>query len=58
MVCPFVNSEESRCADNLKLDRIDFAVAVCGDDFTKCEIFWEMMSKMRNESLAKRAHVA
>lgn len=58
MVCPFINSNEPRCAQNLKLDRIDFAVAVCGDDFTKCEIFWEMMSKMRDECLGKRASVA
>ncbi len=58
MVCPFINSNEERCAQNLKLDRIDYAVAVCGGDFTKCEIFWEMMSKMRDECLAKRASVA
>lgn len=58
MVCPFIESEESRCSENLKLDRIDFAVAVCGDEFTKCELFWEMMSRMRDDRAAKRAPVA
>jgi hypothetical protein len=58
MVCPFINTEDVKCADNLKLDKIDFAVAVCGDEFTRCEIFWQMMSKMRDESAAKRASVA
>lgn len=58
MVCPFVNGDDSRCAENLKLDKIDFAVAVCGDEFTRCEIFWQMMSRMRDESAAKRTSVA
>ena len=58
MVCPFINGEDSRCGENLKLDRIDFAVAVCGGDFTKCEVFWEKMSRIRDESKAGRAPVA
>ena len=58
MVCPFINSDDARCSHNLKLDTIDFAVAVCGDEFTKCEIFWQMMSRMRDESARSRTSVA
>ncbi len=58
MVCPFINGDEKKCAENLKLDTIDYAVAVCGDEFTRCEVFWRMMSRTRDESAAKRASVA
>ena len=47
MVCPFVNGDDCRCAEHLNLDTIDFAVAVCGDEFTGCEIFWERMAALR-----------
>jgi hypothetical protein len=50
MVCPFINSEDRRCVRNLKLDRIDYAVAVCGDDFAKCPVFWELLAHKRNDA--------
>jgi len=53
MVCPFIDSDDSRCSENLKLDNIDYAVAVCGNDFTQCAIFWEVMTRIRDESNAK-----
>ena len=44
MVCPFIDGDDARCARNLKLDRIDFAVAVCADDFAQCPVFWELLT--------------
>ena len=52
MVCPFIESDDSRCSDNLKLDKIDYAVSVCGNDFTGCPVFWEQMNRARNDSAA------
>ena len=49
MVCPFIESDESRCSDNLTLDKIDYAVAVCGNDFTGCPVFWDLLKRARNE---------
>ena len=45
MVCPFIDGDDARCARNLKLDRIDFAVAVCADDFAQCPVFWELLAR-------------
>ncbi len=50
MVCPFINGEDKRCAAKLKLDNIDYAVAVCADDFTECPVFWELLARKRDES--------
>ena len=50
MVCPFINGEDERCAAKLKLDSIDYAVAVCGDEFAQCPIFWELLARKRDES--------
>lgn len=50
MVCPFIDGDDQRCADSIKLDKIDFAVAVCGNDFTVCPVFWEQMNRVRNDS--------
>jgi len=47
MVCPFIDGSDRRCVRNLKLDRIDYAVAVCGDDFAQCPIFWELLAEKR-----------
>ncbi len=43
MVCPFIDSNDARCAVNFKLDRIDYAVGVCADDFAQCPLFWELL---------------
>lgn len=45
MVCPFIDGSDVRCARNLKLDRIDYAVAVCADDFAQCPLFWELLAQ-------------
>ncbi len=58
MVCPFIDGEDRRCARNLKLDRIDYAVAVCGDDFASCPVFWELLARKRDEAKKHRAPVA
>jgi len=58
MVCPFIDSDHAQCADNLKLDRIDYAVAVCGNDFTVCPVFWDQMNRVRNERDAAHKSVA
>ncbi len=58
MVCPLIDCEESRCAEHLKLDNIDYAVAVCGNDFTQCPVFWDVMTRLRDESAAKRPSAA
>jgi len=58
MVCPFIDSDERGCADNLKLDRIDYAVAVCGNDFPTCPVFWQLMTRVRDESRKRIEPVA
>jgi len=55
MVCPFINSNDPRCAAKLKLDRIDYAISVCADDFTQCPIFWEKVARKRDESRAQKS---
>ncbi len=49
MVCPFIDSDRNPCGEHLKLDTLDYAVAVCANDFTTCPIFWELMTAARNE---------
>lgn len=58
MVCPFINGRERRCARNMKLDRLDYAVAVCADDFERCPVFWEMLARRRNEKRKEAAPAA
>jgi hypothetical protein len=58
MVCPFIDSDHAHCAEHLKLDKIDYAVAVCGNDFTVCPAFWDQMNRVRNDSDAAHKSVA
>ncbi len=58
MVCPFINGDDNRCGEKLKLDCIDFAVEVCGDDFTQCAIFWEIVAARREAAQREAAPAA
>ena len=39
MVCPYLDLEDRRCAENLRLDHLDRAYQVCGGEFTHCPVF-------------------
>lgn len=58
MVCPFINCDDARCAENMKLDKIDVAMTLCGDDFTTCQVFWEQMSRIRDGGRAEHTTAA
>ena len=41
MVCPYADEDNERCRKHLSLDNLEFALSVCGEAFTSCEIYKE-----------------
>ncbi len=48
--CPFLNRADSRCAEHLKIDRLDHAFEFCFDVYAACPVYLDLLIERRTKS--------
>jgi len=54
MICPLIDSEDERCASNMRIDNLEMALAICGDAFTECPIYRERVEERAQQHARER----